>query len=90
MGCSADDNCPATLLCAFHYYVQALAFGDLQSFGLLDPAILEDKSYSEDERAQFAAIQDAELGPIREGLKDWLRWKPMFEAAMKRRGLYHD
>ena len=66
MGCSADDNCPATLLCMFHYHVQALAYGELQSFGI-----------------------DDFMGPIREGLEDWPRWKPMFEAAMKRRGMVH-
>ena len=89
MGCSADDNCPATLLCIFHYQVQGFAYGDSQPFGLLDPAILEDENYSEDERAQFRAMQEAFFGPIREGLKEWPRWKPMFEEAMRRRGLVH-
>lgn len=89
MGCSADDKCPATLLCMLHYQVQGFAYGDMQSFGLLDPALLDDESLSEGERAQIAAVQDATLAPIREGLKDWPRWKQMFEAAMKRRGLVH-
>jgi hypothetical protein len=54
MGCTADDNCPATILCAFHYQVQGLAYGDMQSFGILDSAILKDESYSEEDRAQFS------------------------------------
>lgn len=90
MGCPVDDDCPATLLCMFHYQVQGLAYGEMQSWGILEPAILDDTSYSEDQRAEFAAIQDITMAPLREGLKDWPRWRPVFEAAMKRRGLSHD
>jgi hypothetical protein len=67
MGCLADDNCPATLLCVRHYWVQAEGYSDAESFGLL-------------EGRKLSSVAD---------LKDFERWRPMFEAAMRGRGLYH-
>ncbi len=68
MGCSADDRCPATLLCVRHYWVQAECYGDAEGFGLLEGVKLSCEA----------------------DMKDFEKWRPMFEAAMRRRGLYHD
>lgn len=67
VGCSADDECPATLLCVRHFWVQAEGYGDAEGFGL---------------------FEGRKLSPEAD-LKDFERWRPVFEAAMRRRGLSH-